>query len=120
MHIQQDIDVGIDEENGAFSVQARFPNIVPVTAEMVETEPERVKRIYENLNSSMCTRFRVFCRLLNLIARTGTIDHWKELDVCFTSLAMLLEEKGLDGAIECLKPAIERATGVATGSDIDY
>lgn len=120
LHIPRDIDVDIDDENGEFSVDARFPNIVPVTEEMVETEPERAKRIYENLNSSMHSRFDVFCRVLNLIARTGKIDHWKELDVCFTSLVMLLEEGGLDGAIECLKPAIERATGVERGSSTDH
>lgn len=117
MHIPRDIDVDIDDENGEFSIKARFPDIVPVTA---ETESERAKRIYENLNSSMHSRFDVFCRVLNLIARTGKIDHWKELDVCFTSLVMLLEEKGLDGAIECLKPAIERATGVERGSSTDH
>jgi len=100
-----DIDVDVEDENGEFSIQARFPDIVPVTDEM---EPERASRIYDNLNRSMHTRFAVFCRLLNLIARTGSIDHWKELDICLTSLSMLLEEKGLDGAIECIKPAIER------------
>ena len=100
-----DIDVKVDDEKGEFSIQAQFPNIVPVTDEM---EPERARRIYDNLDRSMHTRFALFCRLLNLIARTGSIDHWKELDVCLTSLSMLLEEKGLDGAIECIKPAIAR------------
>jgi len=104
-----DIDVDVEDENGEFSAQVHFPDIVPVTAEMEEMEPERASRIYANLNRSMHTRFDVFCRLLNLIARTGTIDHWKELDICLTSLSMLLEEKGLDGAIECIKPAMERA-----------
>lgn len=117
LSVSRDIDVHIDNEDGEFSVQARFPDIVPVTREMEEMEPERARRIYENLNSSMHTRFDMFCRVLNLVARTGTIDHWKEIDVCFTSLVMLLEEKGLDEAIECIKPAIDRVTGVAAGSD---
>lgn len=117
MHIQRDIDVDIKDENGEFSIKARFSDIVPVTE---ETEQERAKRIYENLNSSMHSRIGVFCRVLNIIARAEKIDYWKELDVCFTSLVMLLEEKGLDGAIECLKPAIERATGVERGSSTDH
>lgn len=117
LSVSRDIDVHIDNEDGEFSVQARFPNIVPVTREMEEMEPERARRIYENLNNSMRTRFDVFCRVLNLVARTGTIVHWREIDVCFTSLVMLLEEKGLDEAIECIKPAIDRVTGVAAGSD---
>lgn len=117
LHIPRDIDVDIEDENGEFSIKARFPDIVPVTE---ETEPERAKRIYENLNSSMHSRFDVFCRVLNMIARAEKIDYWKELDVGFTSLVMLLEEKGLDGAIECLKPAIERATGVERGSSTDH
>lgn len=119
LRVPRDIDVQITGDNAEFTIRAQFPDIVPVTEEMEEMEPERAKRIYENLNSSMHTRFDVFCRVLNLVARTGTIDHWKELDVCFTSLVMLLEEKGLDGAIECIRPAIQRATGVAAGSDTD-
>lgn len=117
--VSQDIDVSVNDENGEFSVRAQFPDIVPVTEEMTEMEPERAQKIYSNLNSSISTRVGVFFRVLNLIARTGTIDHWKELDVCVTSLIMLLEEKGLDGAIECIKPAIERATRVAAGSYTD-
>lgn len=119
LRVPRDIDVHITGDNAEFSIRAQFPDIVPVTEEMEEMEPERAKRIYENLNSSMHTRFDVFCRVLNLVARTGTIDHWKELDVCFTSLVMLLEEKELDGAIECIRPAIQRVTGVAAGSDTD-
>lgn len=119
LYVSRDVNVHIDDVDGEYSVQAQFPDIVPVTEEMEKSDPERAARIYRNLDNSMYTRFDVFCRVFNLIARTGTIDHWKELDVCFTSLVMLLEEKGLDGALECIKPAIERTTGVAAGSNID-
>lgn len=119
LRVPRDVDVHIVNEDGEYSVQAQFPDIVPVTEEMEESEPERAARIYRNLDNSMYIRFDLFCRILNLVARTGTEAHWRELDVCFTSLVMLLEEKGLNGALECIKPAIERTTGVAAGSNID-
>lgn len=119
MSVSRDIDVNIVDDAGEWSVRARFPDIVPVTEEMEKVELERAERIYGNVNLSMHLRFEIFCRILNLIARDDKIDYWRELDVCFHALVILLEEKGLNGALECIKPAIERITGVAAGSDID-
>lgn len=115
--IGTDVSVEIKDEDSEFSVQAQFPDIVPID---VDTEPVRAALLYTNLSSSLESRLHVFFCILNLIARKGTIVHWKELDVCLTSLIMLLEEKGLDGAIECIKPAVERASSMAPRGDSDY
>lgn len=108
-----DVKVDIMGEDGEFFVEASFPKIVPVTEQM---ERQRAERLHQNVCSSMESRLRVFNNILNLVARKGNLTHWVELDVSLTALAVMLEEKGLDEALSCIKPTAERIASVAAGS----
>lgn len=108
-----DVKVDIAGDDGEFFIEASFPKIVPISAQM---EPQRAVRLHQNVCNSMESRLRVFNNLLNLIARKGELPHWMELDVSLTALAVLLEERGLDGALSCIRPTSEGIASVAPGS----
>jgi len=108
-----DVKVAIEGKGGEFSIKASFPGLVPLTAQM---ERPRAERLHQNVSNSMTSRLHIFNNLLNLIARKGKIEHWQELDVCLTALAVLLEKSGLNEALECIRPAAQRVASVASGS----
>lgn len=108
-----DVRVEIEGEGGEFSIKASFPGLVPLTAQMGRP---RAERLHQNVSNSMTSRLHIFNNLLNLIARKGKIEHWQELDVCLTALAVLLEKRGLDEALECIRPAAQGVASMASGS----
>ena len=100
----KDAQISIRDDN--FDANMTFFDIVPVTD---DTEAAYAVQLKANVERIMSSRTRVYMRLLNLIARRGTDAHWKELDVCLTTMAAILEETGLDGAIECLTQEITQS-----------
>lgn len=97
--IDKDVTVEINEEE--FELQVTFRDIAPLTE---DTSEELAQSILVNMSRVMSSRVTAYMRLLDLIARRGTDEHWRELDVCITTMAALLEETGLDGALERIIP----------------
>ncbi len=107
--VNKDVDIEISE--ATFTLKATFRNIAPLTDDSCE---ELETSVRANMSRVMGSRTAVFMRLLDLIARRGTETHWRELDVCMTTMAALLEEAGLDGA---LKSIILEITQSPSGPD---
>jgi len=102
-----DVSITIDEQEAdlGFAITAYFPNITPITE---RTSEEDAKKLHNNLSSSISTRLVAFTRLLDEVARKGTsLQPWQEIDGAITTLAVLLHQGGLDGALECIRPADE-------------
>jgi len=100
-----------------YEIRGKFQDVVPLDS---DTPCEKAAFLHGKVKGAVQTRLGVFGELLNLVLREGKLQHWQEVDVALTALAVLLERGGLDGAINAIKPEVEGTQGTAGGDGSMY
>jgi len=96
-----------------FEVWGAFYKVVPVDE---DTPAERAQNLNERVSRAIGSRMSIFCQLLDLTLRQNSLRPWQEIDIALTALATLLEGSGLHGALEAIRPEVERVKGSAGGN----
>lgn len=92
--------------DGKFEVWGTFYDAVPVSEDM---PTERAQDLNTKVAQAINTRLSIFTKLLDLALRQDKLQPWQEIDVALTALGTQLEWGGLRGALETIRPEVERA-----------
>lgn len=96
-----------------FEIWGAFYGVVPVDESITR---DRAQILNDKVSKAIGSRVDIFCRLLNLVLRQDSLQPWQEIDVALTALATLLEGTGLHGALEAIRPEVERVKSLAGGN----
>ncbi len=94
----------------SFEIWGAFYDVVPINE---NTPEEQAQLLNDTVSQAISSRVEIFCKLLDLTARQSSVEPWQEIDVALTALATLLEGKGLHGALEAIRPQVERVANLA-------
>lgn len=108
--------VGRQAESASFEIWGAFYHVVPINE---NTPEEQARLLNDTVSQAISSRVEIFCNLLDLTARQSSVEPWQEIDVALTALATLLEGKGLHGALEAIRPQVERVTSPTRRNDSD-
>jgi hypothetical protein len=108
------IRVSGDPLRDEFELKGSFYGVVPIDG---DTPVNEAQTLNYKVTAAVQSRLRIFSQLLNLVLRQDSLKPWQEVDVALTSLATLLEGGGVVGALDVLRPEVEKVEGIAGRND---